>query len=115
MEDEKTEFKVGSGFDDARRANPPPVRQLLANTHDPLPLGVTPHPRLGEESSHSWSGRELTYTATLPQVGAIITYRFQDLTKAGVPRFPTFVGERFDVTGPKDAVLLEKNTGEEET
>ncbi|KAG0660930.1 hypothetical protein C6P46_004203 [Rhodotorula mucilaginosa] len=72
MEDEKTEFKVGSGFDDARRANPPPI-------------------------------------------GAIITYRFQDLTKAGVPRFPTFVGERFDVTGPKDAVLLEKNTGEEET
>ncbi|GAA5867621.1 hypothetical protein JCM3774_001532 [Rhodotorula dairenensis] len=70
MEDGKTEFKVGSGFDDARRAAPPPV-------------------------------------------GSIITYRFQDLTKAGVPRFPTFVGERFDVTGPKDAVLLEKDLGDD--
>lgn len=58
--------------------------------------------------------QSLIYILFLLQVGAIITYRFQDLTKAGVPRFPTFVGERFDVTGPKDAVLLEKSTGEEE-
>lgn len=29
MEDEQTEFKVGSGFDDARRAQPPPVRLLI--------------------------------------------------------------------------------------
>ncbi|GAA5985171.1 hypothetical protein JCM10908_002554 [Rhodotorula pacifica] len=71
MEDEQTEFKVGSGFDDARRAKPPPI-------------------------------------------GAIVTYRFQDLTKAGVPRFPTFVGERFDVDGPKDAVLVEKNNGDDD-
>ncbi|GAA5973122.1 hypothetical protein JCM11641_006279 [Rhodosporidiobolus odoratus] len=40
-----------------------------------------------------------------PKVGSIITYRFQDLTKSGVPRFPSFVGERFDVEGPKDAVV----------
>ncbi|GAA6002693.1 hypothetical protein JCM10207_007630 [Rhodosporidiobolus poonsookiae] len=42
---------------------------------------------------------------TPPEIGAIITYRFQDLTKAGVPRFPTFVGERHDTAGPKDAVI----------
>ncbi|GJN93494.1 hypothetical protein Rhopal_006551-T1 [Rhodotorula paludigena] len=40
-----------------------------------------------------------------PPIGAIVTYRFQELTKAGIPRFPTFVGERHDVDGPKDAVL----------
>ncbi|GAA5891497.1 hypothetical protein JCM6882_004492 [Rhodosporidiobolus microsporus] len=39
-----------------------------------------------------------------PAIGATITYRFQDLTKAGVPRFPTFVGERWDLRGAKDAV-----------
>ncbi|KPV74029.1 uncharacterized protein RHOBADRAFT_45326 [Rhodotorula graminis WP1] len=40
-----------------------------------------------------------------PPVGAVVTYRFQEFTKAGIPRFPTFVGERFDVDGPKDAQL----------
>ncbi|GAA6041501.1 hypothetical protein JCM8097_001910 [Rhodosporidiobolus ruineniae] len=40
-----------------------------------------------------------------PPIGSIITYRFQELTKQGVPRFPTFVGERNDVEGPKDAVI----------
>ncbi|GAA6058258.1 hypothetical protein JCM3770_006084 [Rhodotorula araucariae] len=40
-----------------------------------------------------------------PAIGTIVTYRFQELTKAGIPRFPTFVGERIDATEPKDAVL----------
>lgn len=31
-----------------------------------------------------------------PKIGARITYRFQELTNAGVPRFPVFVGERAD-------------------
>ncbi|KZT30991.1 DNA ligase/mRNA capping enzyme [Neolentinus lepideus HHB14362 ss-1] len=38
-----------------------------------------------------------------PKVGSIITYRFQELTKDGVPRFPTFVGEAVDKAEPKDA------------
>lgn len=33
-----------------------------------------------------------------PAIGALVTYRFQELTDAGVPRFPTFVGERIDGT-----------------
>lgn len=32
-----------------------------------------------------------------PKVGSTITYRYQELTKAGVPRFPSYVGERVDV------------------
>ena len=32
-----------------------------------------------------------------PKVGATITYRYQELTKGGVPRFPSYVGERVDV------------------
>jgi DNA ligase-1 len=31
-----------------------------------------------------------------PEVGEIITYRYQELTKDGVPRFPSFVGVRID-------------------
>ncbi|BGP42545.1 hypothetical protein JCM10449v2_006557 [Rhodotorula kratochvilovae] len=46
-----------------------------------------------------------------PAIGSIVTYRFQELTKAGVPRFPTFVGERIDVTEPKDAVLSARDVG----
>jgi DNA ligase-1 len=32
-----------------------------------------------------------------PTVGEIITFRYQELTDAGVPRFPTYVGVRTDV------------------
>ena len=32
-----------------------------------------------------------------PKVGSTITYRYQELTKAGVPRFPSYIGERVDV------------------
>lgn len=31
-----------------------------------------------------------------PAVGSVITFRYQELTNAGVPRFPTFVGVRHD-------------------
>jgi DNA ligase-1 len=31
-----------------------------------------------------------------PELGALVTYRFQELTDAGVPRFPSFVGVRID-------------------
>ncbi|EGD73440.1 DNA ligase [Salpingoeca rosetta] len=39
-----------------------------------------------------------------PKVGAIITYKFQELTPDGIPRFAAFVGERADAAGPKDYI-----------
>ncbi|KAF9442750.1 hypothetical protein P691DRAFT_810139 [Macrolepiota fuliginosa MF-IS2] len=38
-----------------------------------------------------------------PKIGSIIVYRFQELTKDGVPRFPTFVGIAADKDKPRDA------------
>jgi DNA ligase 1 len=35
-----------------------------------------------------------------PAIGAVITFRYQELSKDGVPRFPSYVGERIDVTLP---------------
>ncbi len=32
-----------------------------------------------------------------PPVGSIISFRYQELSEAGVPRFPTYVGQREDV------------------
>eukprot|EP00050_Salpingoeca_kvevrii_P003929 m.237694 g.237694 ORF g.237694 m.237694 type:complete len:311 (-) comp10910_c0_seq1:225-1157(-) len=40
-----------------------------------------------------------------PAIGSIVSYRFQELTGDGVPRFPTYVGVRIDVDRPKDAVI----------
>lgn len=39
-----------------------------------------------------------------PALGSIITYRYQELTDAGVPRFPSYVGLRHDYVWPADAV-----------
>ncbi|GAA5929550.1 uncharacterized protein JCM15063_004181 [Sporobolomyces koalae] len=44
-----------------------------------------------------------------PPIGSIVTYRFFELTKQKVPRFPTFVGERIDSTSPKDAVVRSRD------
>eukprot|EP00054_Salpingoeca_dolichothecata_P012797 m.71039 g.71039 ORF g.71039 m.71039 type:complete len:210 (+) comp20130_c0_seq1:1673-2302(+) len=55
-------FKIGSGFSDRERDNPPPI-------------------------------------------GSIVTYRFQELTPDGIPRFPTYVGIRIDMDAPKDAKI----------
>ena len=35
-----------------------------------------------------------------PAIGSVITFRYQELTKDGVPRFPSWVGERIDVKTP---------------
>jgi DNA ligase-1 len=35
-----------------------------------------------------------------PPIGSIITFRYQELTDAGIPRFPSFVRIRPDVTWP---------------
>ena len=32
-----------------------------------------------------------------PAVGSVVCYRYQELTKAGVPRFPSFIGIRIDI------------------
>jgi DNA ligase-1 len=32
-----------------------------------------------------------------PPIGSIVTYRYQELSEAGVPRFPSYVGVRDDV------------------
>ena len=35
-----------------------------------------------------------------PRVGSVITFRYQELSNDGVPRFPSYVGERIDVNTP---------------
>ncbi|KAI8819633.1 uncharacterized protein EV422DRAFT_558398, partial [Fimicolochytrium jonesii] len=40
-----------------------------------------------------------------PKIGDIVTYRFQELTNDGVPRFPSYIGVRVDANGPKDYVF----------
>ncbi|KAL0961041.1 hypothetical protein HGRIS_006031 [Hohenbuehelia grisea] len=40
-----------------------------------------------------------------PRIGSIITYRFQELTRDGVPRFPSFIGEAADKDKPVDAEI----------
>lgn len=38
-----------------------------------------------------------------PPIGAMITFRYQELSDTGVPRFPSYVSERHDVHGPPAA------------
>ncbi|CAE7088844.1 unnamed protein product [Rhizoctonia solani] len=45
-----------------------------------------------------------------PQIGAIVTYRFQELTRDGVPRFPTFVGIAIDKDKPSDPSVPDNHT-----
>ncbi|HMG23126.1 MAG TPA: hypothetical protein VK607_17440, partial [Kofleriaceae bacterium] len=35
-----------------------------------------------------------------PALGAVITFRYQEMSEDGVPRFPSYVGERIDVALP---------------
>jgi NAD-dependent DNA ligase len=37
-----------------------------------------------------------------PPVGSVITFRYQELSDKGVPRFPTYVGVRIDAKWPPD-------------
>jgi DNA ligase-1 len=46
-----------------------------------------------------------------PPIGAVITYRFQELTRAGVPRFPSFVGVRDDYAWPGSAATATSASG----
>jgi DNA ligase-1 len=74
------QFKIGSGMDDAMRAHPPEVGSIVTCLS---------------------SARSLVLLTLLAD-------RFQELTQAGVPRFPTFVGERIDKSEPEDAVVRVK-------
>ena len=42
---------------------------------------------------------------TPPQLGSLITFRYQELTERGVPRFPSFVRVRDEASGPKTGPL----------
>lgn len=46
-----------------------------------------------------------------PPVGAAITFRYQELTEAGVPRFPSFVGVRADVAAAGAAPMNAPGAG----
>jgi DNA ligase-1 len=37
-----------------------------------------------------------------PKIGSVITFRYQELSDDGVPRFPSYVGERLDVVLPDE-------------
>jgi hypothetical protein len=32
-----------------------------------------------------------------PKIGSVITFRYQELSDMGIPRFPTYVGVRIDI------------------
>lgn len=40
-----------------------------------------------------------------PPLGSIITFRYQELSDGGVPRFPSYVGVRIDATAPSSLVV----------
>jgi len=43
-----------------------------------------------------------------PKVGSVVTFRYQELSEAGVPRFPSYVGVRHDVAWPPENVPARK-------
>ncbi|MEZ4462676.1 MAG: DNA ligase [bacterium] len=45
-----------------------------------------------------------------PALGTVVTYRYQELTDGGVPRFPSYVGVRADAEWPADAVEVAEVT-----
>lgn len=44
-----------------------------------------------------------------PKIGSIVTFRYQELSDLGVPRFPSFVGTRDDIQWPPDNALKGKS------
>jgi DNA ligase-1 len=46
-----------------------------------------------------------------PPIGAVITFRYQELTPDGVPRFPSYVGVRVDVELPSPGPASAKRRG----
>src|SRR5262249_30492704 len=50
-----------------------------------------------------------------PPIGEIITYRYQELSEGGVPRFPSYVGVRADAAWPGNPERGETILGEVES
>jgi DNA ligase 1 len=50
--------------------------------------------------------------ANPPAIGSNVTFRYQELTEAGIPRFPSFVRERADVAPTATAVSVPKPKAE---
>lgn len=46
-----------------------------------------------------------------PKIGSVITFRYQELSDDGVPRFPSYVGERIDAELPAAAPARKAPTG----
>ncbi|MCK6591983.1 MAG: DNA ligase [Polyangiaceae bacterium] len=44
-----------------------------------------------------------------PKLGSVVTFRYQELSDGGVPRFPSYVGVRDDVKWPPDNALKGKS------
>jgi DNA ligase-1 len=53
--------------------------------------------------------------ASPPPVGALITYRFQELSDGGVPRFPSFVALRSDVSEAEESPRTRKSKASKAT
>ncbi len=47
-----------------------------------------------------------------PPIGSIITFRFQELSDGGVPRFPSYIGVRIDATEPSTLTVARSATAE---
>ncbi|KAG8801630.1 hypothetical protein FRC18_007752 [Serendipita sp. 400] len=47
-----------------------------------------------------------------PQIGSIVVYKFQELSKSGTPRFPVYVGDSIDKTEAKDAEMRVIDSGD---
>jgi DNA ligase-1 len=48
--------------------------------------------------------------ANPPAIGASVTFRYQELSEAGVPRFPSYVGVRLEVAGAQRPLPVEKTS-----
>ncbi|MGN6109214.1 MAG: DNA ligase [Kofleriaceae bacterium] len=53
----------------------------------------------GGATFHVGTGFSDAERAEPPAIGAVVTFRYQELSEGGVPRFPIFVGERIDAEG----------------
>ena len=68
--------------------------------------------RLGALIARTGDGKEFRVGTGLsdaergspPAIGSIITFKYQELTETGVPRFPSYVGLRRDAAGPSTPV-----------
>lgn len=82
-------FRLGSGY-----VLNPQISTQKKNTHPHPSLWV---PALADLVYNRFDDAE---RADPPPIGAIVTFRYQELTPAGIPRFPTFVCVRIDATWP---------------